>query len=151
MPVRVLAGAGQTEALGRALAPALEAGDLLALEGELGAGKTTLVRGVAAGLGIDPSLVRSPTFVLHHVYAGGRMPLHHVDCYRLGPGCDLEELDLDALLADGVVAVEWAGHAEGLGDPAIRLLLDAPDPGHRRARLESATERLRLAFLQGRA
>jgi tRNA threonylcarbamoyladenosine biosynthesis protein TsaE len=127
---RRLHGAAQTEALGRALGTRLRAGDLLALRGELGAGKTTLVRGVAAGMGIDPIDVRSPSFVLHHVYRGGVTPLHHLDAYRLGPGADLRgEVDLEGLLAEGVVVVEWAEYVP-LGDldvTEIHLEVAAPD------------------------
>jgi tRNA threonylcarbamoyl adenosine modification protein YjeE len=107
-PRRVTDGEAGTEAVGTALAAALEPGDLLALHGELGAGKTRLVRGLAAGLGVRPELVRSPTFVLHHVYGGGRIALHHLDLYRLGEGADVRALDLESLLEGGAVAVEWA-------------------------------------------
>jgi tRNA threonylcarbamoyl adenosine modification protein YjeE len=110
----------ETEALGARLATALEAGDLLALHGDLGAGKTRLVRGLAAGLGVRPEVVRSPSFVLHHVYRGGRLTLHHLDLYRLGEGADIRGLDLEDLLEEGVAAVEWAE----LGD------LSAFDPVH---------------------
>ncbi|HEX6492651.1 MAG TPA: tRNA (adenosine(37)-N6)-threonylcarbamoyltransferase complex ATPase subunit type 1 TsaE [Candidatus Dormibacteraeota bacterium] len=119
-PRRVTDGEAGTEAVGAALAVALEPGDLLALHGELGAGKTRLVRGLAAGLGVRPEAVRSPTFVLHHVYRGGRIVLHHLDLYRLGDGADLRGLDLESLLDGGVVAIEWAE----LGD------LSALDPVH---------------------
>lgn len=119
-PRRVTDGEAGTEAVGAALATALQAGDLLALHGELGAGKTRLVRGLAAGLGVRPEVVRSPTFVLHHVYRGGRIVLHHLDLYRLGEGADLRGLDLESLLEDGAVAIEWAE----LGD------LAALDPVH---------------------
>src|SRR5205807_1582448 len=91
---------------------AVPPGDLLALHGELGAGKTTLVRGLAAGLGGDPERVASPTFVLHHVYRGGRLTLHHVDLFRLGTEVDLALFDLDDLLEGGAVVVEWAELAD---------------------------------------
>ena len=145
---RKLHGAGETEALGRALGAELRPGDLLALRGELGAGKTTLVRGVAAGMGIDPEQVRSPTFVLHQVYSRDGAMLHHLDAYRLGAGADLRhEVDLDGLLEQGVVVVEWAEFVP-LGDlnvVEIRLEVDAPDV--RTAVLDaSAPARLRRAF-----
>lgn len=104
----------QTEALGRSIGAALRPGDVLALDGDLGAGKTVLVRGLAAGAGADAAAVRSPTFVLHHVHRGGRVVLHHLDCYRLGPGADLDALDLDGLAEEGAVAVEWAEYAPSL-------------------------------------
>lgn len=101
----------ETEAFGARLAAQLSVGDIIALNGPLGAGKTCLVRGLARGLGHDPLRVRSPTFVLHHVYRDGRLPLHHLDLYRLGEGAETEEFDLDLLAGDGIVAVEWASLA----------------------------------------
>lgn len=91
------------ETLGRALAP----GDLILLYGELGAGKTTLVRGLARGAGCR-GRVSSPSFALAHRYRGRRLTVHHLDLYRLAPGGDAE-LGLDELLADpkGAVVVEW--------------------------------------------
>ena len=86
-----------TEALAARLSAGLRPGDLVALDGPLGAGKTAFVRGLAAGLGVDATVVKSPTFVLHHVY-GSPPRLHHLDLYRLGPGARIELLDLDTLL-----------------------------------------------------
>ncbi len=102
-----------TEALGAALAARLEPGDLVLLEGDLAAGKTTFVRGLAAGLGGDPDDVTSPTFVLVQSYpfAGGPVRrLHHVDLYRLDDSVRaLGELGLEEMLSepDAVMAVEW--------------------------------------------
>src|SRR5579884_1341627 len=100
----------RTEAIGRTLGAALRPGDVLALDGDLGAGKTVLVRGLAEGAGADPLGVRSPTFVLHHVYRGARVTLHHVDLYRLGEGAGLDALDVDSLVDDGALAVEWGAY-----------------------------------------
>jgi len=100
-----------TEALASRLSAGLRPGDLVALDGPLGAGKTVFVRGLAAGLGVDATVVKSPTFVLHHVY-GSPPRLHHLDLYRLGPGARIELLDLDTLLESAPAAVEWAGCAD---------------------------------------
>lgn len=96
-----------TERLGFRLGAAAPAGGLLGLVGELGAGKTCLVRGLAAGLGADPSTVHSPSFTIVTAYEGGRLPLTHVDLYRLERS-QLDELFLrDILFGSGVAAVEW--------------------------------------------
>ena len=96
-----------TEALGAVLAKDLRPGDVVALTGDLGAGKTAFVRGLARGLSLDPGQVSSPTFALVHEYRGGRLPLFHVDLYRLS-GAEAEDLGLDELgVADGVLAIEW--------------------------------------------
>ena len=97
-----------TRALARALAAKLTPGTVLLLSGDLGAGKTAFVKGIAEGLGIDAGDVTSPTFTLVHEYRGGRLPLIHVDLYRLDRA-ELDDIGLDADLADaGVVAIEWA-------------------------------------------
>jgi tRNA threonylcarbamoyladenosine biosynthesis protein TsaE len=94
----------ETAAFARELAATLNAGDVLLLSGGLGAGKTAFVRGLAAGLGIAPEDVTSPTFTLLHEYRGGRLPLYHADLYRL-EGHAAEELGLEQ--TDGVLAIEW--------------------------------------------
>jgi tRNA threonylcarbamoyladenosine biosynthesis protein TsaE len=95
----------ETEAAGEELAATLEVGDLLLLAGELGSGKTTFVRGLARGLGVNDG-VQSPTFQLVRVYMG-RIQLAHVDLYRLERGAELADLGLEELLEEGAVAVEW--------------------------------------------
>ena len=137
-----------TEAFGVHLGAVLEPGDLIAIDGDLGAGKTCLVRGIAAGLGIYAGQVRSPTFVLHHIYSGGRLTLHHLDCYRLGEGADLGSFDLDDLLADGVVAVEWGSYATvGFAPRTIRISIVVGNGDMRRFSLDdSAPERIRLVW-----
>jgi tRNA threonylcarbamoyl adenosine modification protein YjeE len=104
-----------TELYGAALGGALRRGDLLALSGPLGAGKTCLVRGIVAGAGGDPAAVRSPTFVLHQPHRGAQLTVHHIDLFRLGRGCSLEVLDLDGLLLDGAVVIEWAEYGDLAG------------------------------------
>ncbi len=98
----------ETRAIAARLAAGLVPGAVLLLSGDLGAGKTAFVRGLAEGLGIDPADVTSPTFTLVHEYRGGRLPLVHVDLYRLD-SADLDEIGLDSeFAAQGVTAVEWA-------------------------------------------
>jgi tRNA threonylcarbamoyladenosine biosynthesis protein TsaE len=96
-----------TAALARELAANLKAGDVLLLSGNLGAGKTAFVRGLAEGLGIDPDEVSSPTFTLVHEYRAGRLTLYHVDLYRLDRAAT-QDLGLEEMgVADGVLAIEW--------------------------------------------
>lgn len=98
----------ETAALGRELAATLSAGDVLLLYGDLGAGKTAFVRGLAEGLGVDRAEVSSPTFTLIQEYRGGRLPLFHVDLYRIEDPREFDELGLDEIAEDGVLAIEWA-------------------------------------------
>lgn len=98
---------GETEAVGRQLASSLERGAVVLLSGELGAGKTAFVRGMASGLGVDPGDVSSPTFTLIQEYRGGRLTLYHVDLYRLR-AIEVEDLGLDdERMAEGITAIEW--------------------------------------------
>src|SRR5215216_2767072 len=105
--VRVTHSEEETAAVARELARTLEAGDVLLLSGNLGAGKTAFVRGLAEGLGIDPADVSSPTFTLVHEYRGGRQTLYHVDLYRLDRAAT-EDLGLEEMgVADGILVIEW--------------------------------------------
>jgi tRNA threonylcarbamoyladenosine biosynthesis protein TsaE len=97
----------ETFALGERVAAALEPGTFVLLHGDLGAGKTAFVRGMAAGLGANPDDVSSPTFVLIQHYKG-RTPLVHVDLYRIESGAAVDDLGLEELASGAVVAVEWA-------------------------------------------
>ncbi|MCD6365818.1 MAG: tRNA (adenosine(37)-N6)-threonylcarbamoyltransferase complex ATPase subunit type 1 TsaE [Planctomycetes bacterium] len=104
-----------TEMLGRKLAGRFQTGDCVALDGPLGAGKTVLVRGIAAGLALaDTRVVSSPTYVLVQEYPCCPT-LYHVDLYRLDQPADreLEGLGLDEMLTDGIVVIEWANRAAG--------------------------------------
>ena len=99
--------AKETGTLGERLGQLLEPGDLIALEGDLGAGKTVFVQGLARGLGVT-DLVNSPTYVIIQTY-DGRLPLFHFDVYRLGSGDELEELGYEEFFyGSGVTVVEWA-------------------------------------------
>ena len=98
----------ETAAVGRELAATLSAGDVLLLYGDLGAGKTAFVRGLAEGLGVERDEVSSPTFTLIQEYRGGRLPLFHVDLYRIEDPREFDELGLDEIAEDGVLAIEWA-------------------------------------------
>jgi tRNA threonylcarbamoyladenosine biosynthesis protein TsaE len=111
----------ETADVARNLAPVLRAGSIVLLYGDLGAGKTAFVRGLAAGLGVSPEEVSSPTFTLIQEYRGGRVPMLHVDLYRLNDPREIDDLGLDELGADSVTAIEWA---EKLREPpadAIRV------------------------------
>ena len=122
----------QTSAVARELAGGLAAGDVVLLEGNLGAGKTAFVRGLADGLGIDISEVSSPTFTLVHEYRGGRLTLYHVDLYRLDRAAT-EDLGLEELgVADGVLAVEWPDRLTHPLTPATNVQIDFVDDTTRR-------------------
>ena len=124
-----------TQALGRQLAELLRPGDLVVLAGPLGAGKTALTQGIGAGLGV-PGPVTSPTFVLARVHRGGRLPLVHVDAYRLSGMADVDDLDLDATTDEAVTVVEWGhGLVEQLADEHLVVELDRRDDDVRTARL----------------
>ena len=96
----------ETAAVGREFARTLNAGAVVLLSGDLGAGKTAFVRGLAEGLGIDPAEVCSPTFTLIQEHYGGRLPLYHVDLYRL-QSSEVDDLGLDEMTLLGVTAIEW--------------------------------------------
>ncbi|MEK7283715.1 MAG: tRNA (adenosine(37)-N6)-threonylcarbamoyltransferase complex ATPase subunit type 1 TsaE [Acidobacteriota bacterium] len=110
MPARTLISRSEeeTRAAGESLASSLRSGDSVLLSGDLGMGKTVFARGVAAGLGVDPGQVRSPSFTLVNRYPG-RVPVYHIDLYRVEKLEDMDELGLEEILGgDGVAVVEWA-------------------------------------------
>jgi tRNA threonylcarbamoyladenosine biosynthesis protein TsaE len=127
----------ETAAVARALAAELERGDVILLSGNLGAGKTAFVRGLAEGLGVDPREVSSPTFTLVHEYHGGRLTLYHVDLYRLDRAAT-DDLGLDELgVADGVLAVEWPDRLTHSFEGARRVKIDIVDDITRRISVDA--------------
>jgi tRNA threonylcarbamoyladenosine biosynthesis protein TsaE len=119
----------EMQALGERLAADLRAGDLVILTGPLGAGKTTLVKGIGTGLGVRGP-VTSPTFVIARVHPGPLVPLVHADAYRLGSVLEVDDLDLDT--ANSVTVVEWGeGLAESLADERLEISI-SPDPQSQR-------------------
>jgi tRNA threonylcarbamoyladenosine biosynthesis protein TsaE len=113
----------ETFALGRTLAGSLVPGTFVLLYGELGAGKTAFVRGLAAGLGADPEEVSSPTFVIMQHYKG-RVPLTHVDLYRLDSAAEVDDLGLEELADGAVLAIEWAGKLPRIPDRTLSVTIE---------------------------
>ena len=134
--------------LGRRIGEVVRPGDLVVLSGPLGAGKTVLAQGVGAGLGVGTP-VTSPTFVIARVHRDGRVPMVHVDAYRLGSVLEVDDLDLDASLEESVTVVEWgAGLVERLAESWLHVEIDrAPDDDVRRVRLTGAGARWDTATL----
>ena len=129
-PELLIATAAAMRHLGRELAAWLRAVDVVILTGPLGAGKTTLVQGIGAGLGVRGPIT-SPTFVIarvHPVLGGSGPSLVHADAYRLGSITEVDDLDLDADVAGAVTVVEWgSGLAEGLAEDRLEVSIE-PDP-----------------------
>lgn len=124
-----------TEKAGEALSATLRPGDVVLLYGDLGAGKTAFVRGMARGIGADAADVSSPTFTIVQEYAGAAATLYHVDLYRLEPA-EIEDLGLDDLVAgDGIVAIEWAERWPGRPDDVIEVRLEHVGEERRRIRI----------------
>ena len=133
----------ETVAAGRTLAAGIGVGTVVLLHGELGAGKTALVRGLAEGLGVSSDDVSSPTFTLIQEYQGGRIPLYHVDLYRLA-AVEADDLGLEELSQTGVVAVEWA---EKWIRPAGQIIdIRMEDLGGSQRRLVISTEEQKPEF-----
>ena len=125
--------ASETRALGEQLASGLQPGDTVILEGELGAGKSELARGIARGLGVTET-VTSPSFTILNVYESGRCPLYHFDWYRLESEEELYELGMDEYLGgDGIAVVEWAERCpDAVPEDCIRIRLEATGEETRR-------------------
>ena len=124
----------ETEALGAALAARLKPGDVVTLIGEIGAGKTTFVRGLAQGLGVPAGSVASPSFVLVRQYTSGRMPLYHADLFRLENLPQAANVGLEECYeAGGVTLIEWANKVPGiLPEQFLEIRFEVVDPGTRR-------------------
>jgi tRNA threonylcarbamoyladenosine biosynthesis protein TsaE len=124
-----------TAALGAQIATGLQVGDLIALAGDLGAGKTTLARGILTALGLTGPMP-SPTFTLVQTYEAPRLIVYHYDLYRLEDPREIAELGLDEALEDGAVLVEWPERAGGLlPEDALTVSLTMPDAQNRLAEL----------------
>ena len=121
----------ETAAVGRDLARSLAAGSAVLLQGDLGAGKTAFVRGLAEGLGVPPDEVSSPTFTLVQEYRGGRVPLVHVDLYRLDDPREIDDLGLEEIGLDSVLAVEWAEKWPRAPADAVRVTIAHADDSER--------------------
>ena len=134
----------QTRSLGRRIADVVEPGDVIALEGDLGSGKTELVKGIAEGLGVSAS-VHSPTFVLHHRYRG-RLPIEHYDLYRL-QGMAWVDTGLDEPAPDALTVIEWAERAAVLETWATTVIrLQTLEDDERRLSLLRGPDRIRQVF-----
>jgi len=145
----------ETVDLGRRLGRAARPGDVLALVGDLGSGKTRLAKGLAEGLGAARAReVTSPTFVLCREYLDGRIPFYHLDAYRLRGAADLEAIGSDEIFGgDGLSAVEWADRAPGALPPDhLEIRLEITGPTDRRLTFTArgdAARRLLAAIQEG--
>ena len=129
------ASESETSAAGEALGRDLGPGDVVLLYGDLGAGKTAFVRGMARGIGANPDDVSSPTFTIVQEYSGTSLTLYHVDLYRLAPA-EIDDLGLEDLVAgDGVVAIEWAERWSGRPDDVTEVRLEDSGEDRRRIRI----------------
>jgi tRNA threonylcarbamoyladenosine biosynthesis protein TsaE len=128
----ILANEAATHAAGAALAPQLRAGDVILLDGSLGAGKTTFVRGLLQAMG-HAGEVPSPSFAIVQPYEDLAPPVWHVDLYRISHPSEMEELGLSDVLGEGILIVEWPGHAGPAAWPpsALALSLVAQEDGSR--------------------
>ena len=149
----------ETAAFGKQLGRAAEAGDIIALTGELGAGKTRLAQGIAAGLGIIDEAIASPTYALINEHTSGRIPLYHMDAYRIIGPSELGPIGYDDYLskADGLMVIEWANNIESeLPAERVNILLTASESGNEReaaltasgARAQQLVEQALAAYQQ---
>ena len=136
-----LKGIEATDAFGNCLSTAIKPGDLLLLSGDLGTGKTSLTKAIASGLGIEEKEVTSPSFAIIHEHMNGRLPLIHVDLYRLGLPADIEEIGLeDYFDGKNMVIIEWADYLKGtLVETALNIDLSFVDEKSREVYLTGKT------------
>ncbi len=134
----------ETMALGKAIGEYLGPGQVIALFGSLGSGKTTLVKGIALGMGVDPKVVRSASFLLMQEYRG-RLPIYHFDAYRMESAADMFQLGCDECFwGEGVSIVEWADRVEeSLPDEYIKISCFIEDPTSRRIEVSCVGEKHR--------
>lgn len=136
--------ASETKEIGRLFSHYLKNEDIVVLNGELGAGKTTFIQGIAAGLGIKEHL-KSPTFTIHKTYNVGKKILHHIDAYRLENDPFAEELFDDFLFLDGITLIEWGENFPI--DPkriSIKITIEYLEEETRKITIESKDERLKI-------
>ena len=137
----------ETMNVGASLGAELQPGDVVLLYGQLGAGKTAFVRGLAHGVGASPDEVSSPTFTLVQEYAGASATLYHVDLYRLEPK-EVDDLGLEELVsADGIVAIEWADRWTGRPDDVIQVWIEEAGEEKRSIRVSRPALRSRRTQL----
>lgn len=127
-----------TERIARAMAVTLRGGDVVALHGDLGAGKTQFTRGLVRGLGGDTTLVSSPTYMLLHIYPTPSLTVFHLDAYRVGGAEDFDAIGFDELLEqNGVVVVEWPSRvADLLPTRTVHVTIETPGPDERTIRID---------------
>ena len=127
----------ETIAVGRECGATLKAGAVVLLVGDLGAGKTAFTRGLAQGLGVAPEEVSSPTFTLVQEYRSGRLPLFHVDLYRLDDPREIDDLGLDEIAENGVLAIEWADKWRDAPRDVIKVRIVSHESSERIIDIES--------------
>jgi tRNA threonylcarbamoyladenosine biosynthesis protein TsaE len=135
--VTITRSESDTIELGRGLASTMRPGSVVLLFGDLGAGKTAFVKGLADGLGVDRDDVSSPTFTIVQEYRGGRLTLYHADLYRLNDPREIEDLGLDEIAQNGVLAIEWAERLSRRPDGAVVVNIEHGEGDTRAIRIDN--------------